>query len=402
MAAQDRPRVGLVGYRGMVGSVLMDRMKAEGDFDLIAPVFFSTSRKGEPVPDHLCSAAGLAQGALLADASSVDELRQCDVIISCQGGDYTQETLPRLREAGWDGHWIDAASAKRMDADTIITLPPVNRHVVEQGLRAGVRNYAGGNCTVSLMLIALGGLFEQDAVEWLSSMTYQAASGAGAAQMQELAEQMGAVHSSVSDCVGPAAAPPPGRHQATVIDERTTLALRGGGIASDGRQVKEVPVKSWPAPLAGSLLPWIDRDMGDGQTREEWKGMAETNKILGRPEGSVPVDGVCVRVGVMRCHSQAFMIKLRRDLPLEHIAELLSKHNSWCKVIPNEKDATLSELTPTAVSGKLQVHIGRLRKMAQGPEYLAAFSVGDQLLWGAAEPLRVTLRMILSFKREQK
>eukprot|EP01065_Artemidia_motanka_P043800 TRINITY_DN6128_c0_g1_i2.p1 TRINITY_DN6128_c0_g1~~TRINITY_DN6128_c0_g1_i2.p1 ORF type:complete len:314 (+),score=80.60 TRINITY_DN6128_c0_g1_i2:364-1305(+) len=301
-----------------------------------------------------------------------------------------------LRAAGWKGYWIDAASSKRMDDDTVIVLPPVNRGVIEQSIKDGTRTFAGGNCTVSLMLIALGGLFERDEVEWLTSMTYQAASGAGAKHMQELAAQMGAVHASVSDCLG-GARPPPGQHIAAVVDDRVTCALRGGGQSKDGHQVEGVPTTEFTAPLAGSLLPWIDRDMGGGLTREEWKGGAETNKILGREAcRKVPVDGLCVRVGVMRCHSQAFMIKLKRPMEVDEVAKVLAEHNPWCKVVPNEKEATLERLTPAAVSGGLDVHVGRLRQMAQGPEYLAAFSVGDQLLWGAAEPLRVVLRMLLA------
>lgn len=382
----------------------MERMQAERDFLEFQARFFTTSQVGEQVPQYLRQWAGIRDDATLGDAADIDALRQCAAIITCQGTDYTKSVLPKLRLEGWKGYWIDAASHKRMETDTIIVLPPVNARSIEQGFRDGVLNYAGGNCTVSLMLLALGGLFEAGEVEWLSSMTYQAASGAGARHMQELAEQMGGVWDAVSDLISPTGrgALLPGQHLATAIDAQTTLALRGGGQTATGVQVQPVPVSSWPAPLAGSLLPWIDKDVGGGLTKEEWKGAAETNKILGLDAAArVPVDGLCVRVGVMRCHSQAFTIKLRRDIPLPRITDMLSRHNKWCTVVANDNHDTVTRLTPAAVSGSLQVHVGRLRKLAMGPEYLTAFTVGDQLLWGAAEPLRVTLRMLLDFKRAE-
>ena len=366
-------RVGFVGWRGMVGSVLMGRMIEERDFALIEPVFFTTSNVGGRGP-----AIGRDVPPLL-DAKDVDALKAMDAIVSCQGGDYTGEVFPRLRAAGWDGYWIDAASSLRMDKDSIIILDPVNLHVIRDGLSKGVKNYIGGNCTVSLMLMALGGLYRNDLVEWMSAMTYQAASGAGAQNMRELLRQMGSVHASVEDLLSdPASA-------ILDIDRRVAAHIR-----SD-----EYPKDHFGAPLAGSLIPWIDRQLDNGQSREEWKGCAETNKILGREDAAIPIDGLCVRIGAMRCHSQALTIKLKRDVPLDEITGMIASHNDWVRVIPNEREVTMRELTPAAVTGRLEVPVGRLRKMNIGPEYVTAFTVGDQLLWGAAEPLRRMLRILL-------
>ena len=366
-------KVGLIGWRGMVGSVLVQRMQAERDFDLIDPVFFSTSQAGGNGP----AIGGKSQP--VKDAKNVAELTRCDTLISCQGGDYTNEIYPKLRAAGWKGYWIDAASALRMQDDAVIILDPVNMDVIEGALDKGVRNYIGGNCTVSLMLMALGGLFKAGLVEWMTAMTYQAASGAGAAQMRELVEQMGATHASAANLLSdPASA-------IGDIDRTVAETLRA----------KDFPTKSFGYPLAGSVLPWIDKDLGNGQSKEEWKGMAETNKIVGREGNPIPVDGVCVRVGAMRCHSQALTVKLTRDVPLPEIEKLLAEANAWVKVVPNEREATLRDLTPAAVTGTLTVPIGRLRKLPMGGEYLTAFTVGDQLLWGAAEPLRRMLRIVL-------
>jgi len=365
-------RVGLVGWRGMVGSVLMQRMRVEKDFALIEPVFFTTSNVGGKGPAE-------AGGALLKDATSIDDLRQMDIVITCQGGDYTTEVFPKLRSAGWNGHWIDAASSLRMKDDAVIILDPVNRHVIKDALARGGRNWIGGNCTVSLMLMALGGLFKADLVEWLTSMTYQAASGAGAQNMRELLQQMGEAHGVVKSLLDdPASA---------ILDIDREVA----GILRDDK----FPTANFGVPLAGSLIPWIDKDLGNGQSREEWKGGAETNKILGLGARPIPVDGLCVRIGAMRCHSQALTIKLKKDVPLADIEAMLAAHNDWVKVIPNQRDATMKELTPTAVTGRLATPVGRLRKLAMGPEYLSAFTVGDQLLWGAAEPLRRMLRILL-------
>jgi aspartate-semialdehyde dehydrogenase len=366
-------QVGIIGWRGMVGSVLVERMLAERDFDLITPTFFSTSQAGGKGPD-----IGRATGPV-ADANSIDVLAKMDVLISCQGGDYTNAIFPKLRAAGWDGYWIDAASALRMQPDAVIILDPVNREVIDAALAKGVKNYIGGNCTVSLMLMALGGLFKAGLVEWLTAMTYQAASGAGAANMRELVAQMGAVHAVAKPLLdNPASA-------ILELDRVVAETLRKGGV----------PTENFGHPLAGSLLPWIDKDLGNGQSKEEWKGMAETNKILGREANPLPVDGVCVRIGAMRCHSQALTLKLTRDVPLSEIERLLAGANDWARVIPNEREASLRELTPTAVTGTLTVPVGRLRKLPMGGEYLAAFTVGDQLLWGAAEPLRRMLRILL-------
>jgi len=366
-------RVGLVGWRGMVGSVLMQRMREENDFAHIEPVFFTTSNIGGKSPDFVSGAPALK------DAKSIDELKSLDIIITCQGGDYTTEVFPKLREAGWKGHWIDAASTLRMKDDAVIILDPVNMDVIKGALANGGRNWIGGNCTVSLMLMALGGLFKAGHVEWMSSMTYQAASGAGAQNMRELLTQMGEAHRVVKGLLDdPASA---------ILDIDREVA----GILRDER----FPTANFGVPLAGSLIPWIDKDLGNGQSREEWKGGAETNKILGLSATPIPVDGLCVRIGAMRCHSQAITVKLKKDLPLDEINGLLAAHNDWVKVVPNQRELTMKELTPTAVTGTLSVPVGRLRKMSMGPEYLSAFTVGDQLLWGAAEPLRRMLRILL-------
>ncbi len=366
-------RVGLVGWRGMVGSVLMQRMREENDFALIEPVFFTTSNVGGESPEFAKT------GARLKDARSIEDLRQMDIIISCQGGDYTTEIFPRLRQSGWNGYWIDAASTLRMQKDAIIILDPVNRDVIEAGLAHGVKNYIGGNCTVSLMLMALGGLFKDGLIEWMTSMTYQAASGAGAQNMRELLAQMGEAHRVAQPLLSdPASA---------ILDIDREVA----GILRD----ESFPTANFGVPLAGSLIPWIDKDLGNGQSKEEWKGQAETNKILGLDATPIPVDGLCVRIGAMRCHSQAFTIKLKKDVPLADIEIMLAAHNDWVEVIPNQREVTMKKLTPTAVTGTLKVPIGRLRKLAMGPEYLSAFTVGDQLLWGAAEPLRRMLRLLL-------
>jgi aspartate-semialdehyde dehydrogenase len=368
-------RVGLVGWRGMVGSVLMQRMHAERDFALMEPVFFSTSRVGELGPF-----IG-KETAPLKDAKSVRELALMDIVISCQGSDYTNEVFPRLRASGWKGYWIDAASALRMMDDAVIILDPVNMKVIKDALSIGVRNYIGGNCTVSLMLMGMHGLVNADLVEWMTSMTYQAASGAGAQHVRELVKQIGFVHQAArSPLEDPASA-------ILELDRAVTSALRDGSL----------PSLQFGFPLVGSLLPWIDKDLGNGQSREEWKGQTEGNKILGREENPIPIDGICVRIGAMRCHSQALTVKLRRDLPVDEIEQILAEANPWVRVVPNEREASLRELTPAAVSGTMQVPIGRLRKLAleKGGFYLAAFTVGDQLLWGAAEPLRRMLRILL-------
>jgi len=366
-------KTGIVGWRGMVGSVLMERMRAERDFALIDPVFFSTSQAGGAAPD-------VGRGAgVLRDANDLSALADCEVVITCQGGDYTSDVHPKLRARGWRGYWIDAASALRMKADAVIVLDPVNREVIDRALDQGLRDYVGGNCTVSLMLMALGGLLREGLIEWLTSMTYQAASGAGAQNMRELVEQMGAAHSSVSNLLAdPASA-------ILDIDRAVTERLR-----SD-----DLPRANFGVALAGSLIPWIDKDLGNGQSREEWKGSAETNKILGLSARPIPVEGICVRIGAMRCHSQAMTLKLNRDLPLADIERILAGGNDWVRLVPNTRDASIRELSPARVSGTLEVPIGRVRKLAMGGEYLTAFTVGDQLLWGAAEPLRRMLRILL-------
>jgi aspartate-semialdehyde dehydrogenase len=365
-------KTGIVGWRGMVGSVLMERMRAERDFDAIEPVFFSTSQAGGAAPD-----VGRGPG-VLRDAEDLEALATCDVILTCQGGDYTNAVHPKLRGAGWRGYWIDAASSLRMRDDAVIVLDPVNRDVIDAALKGGVRDYIGGNCTVSLMLMALGGLLREDLVEWVSSMTYQAASGAGAPNMRELLEQMGAVQTSAAQLLGdPASA-------ILDIDRAVTDCLRGDAL----------PTTQFGVALAGSLIPWIDKDLGNGQSREEWKGGAETNKILGRTTNAIPVEGICVRIGAMRCHSQAMTIKLRRDLPLPEIERLIAGGNDWVRLVPNTREASIRELSPARVSGTLEIPVGRVRKLAMGGEYISAFTVGDQLLWGAAEPLRRMLRML--------
>jgi aspartate-semialdehyde dehydrogenase len=366
-------RVGFVGWRGMVGSVLMGRMVEEKDFELIEPVFFTTSNVGGDAPE-----VG-KNSPVLKDARAIDELKAMDTIVSCQGGEYTKEVFPKLRAAGWNGYWIDAASALRMEKDAIIVLDPVNMKVIRDGLAKGIKNYIGGNCTVSLMLIALGGLYERGLVQWMSAMTYQAASGAGAQNMRELLSQMGSAHGSVKDLLAqPASA-------ILDIDRRVAEHVRS----------KAYPTKFFGVPLACSLIPWIDVQLENGQSKEEWKGQAETNKILGREGNPVPIDGICVRISSMRCHSQALTIKLTKDVPLDEINGMLASHNQWVKVVPNERDITVRELTPAAVTGTLTVPVGRIRKMNMGPDYLAAFTCGDQLLWGAAEPLRRMLRILL-------
>ena len=366
-------QVGLVGWRGMVGSVLMQRMRDENDFADIDPVFFTTSNVGGKGPD-----IGKDIPAL-KDAFDLEALKPMDVIITCQGGDYTSEVYPKLRAEGWKGYWIDAASTLRMEDDAVIVLDPVNRRNIDQALRDGIKTFVGGNCTVSLMLMGLGGLFEQGLVEWMSAMTYQAASGAGAQNMRELISQMGAINASVADQLAdPASA-------ILEIDRTVASTLRSDAF----------PVDNFGVPLAGSLIPWIDKQLPNGQSREEWKAQAETNKIIGRSGRPIPVDGICVRIGAMRCHSQALTIKLNKDVPLADIEALLAQHNPWSKVIPNTKEDTLVGLTPTAVTGTLSVPVGRLRKLNMGSQYLSAFTVGDQLLWGAAEPLRRMLRIIL-------
>ncbi|WP_323640921.1 aspartate-semialdehyde dehydrogenase [Pectobacterium polonicum] len=364
--------VGFIGWRGMVGSVLMQRMVEERDFDVIHPVFFSTSQHGEAAP-----ALGGHQG-VLQDAYNIEALRALDIIITCQGGDYTNEVYPKLRESGWQGYWIDAASSLRMKDDAIIILDPVNHGVIQQGLDKGIRTFAGGNCTVSLMLMSLGGLFANNLVEWVSAATYQAASGGGARHMRELLAQMGALHGEVAkELQDPASA-------ILDIERKVTALTRSGSLPTD----------NFGVPLAGSLIPWIDKQLDNGQSREEWKGQAETNKILST-SSVIPVDGLCVRVGALRCHSQAFTIKLKKDVALPEIEQMLATHNDWVKVVPNDRDITMRELTPAAVTGTLSTPVGRLRKLNMGPEYLSAFTVGDQLLWGAAEPLRRMLRILL-------
>lgn len=364
--------VGFIGWRGMVGSVLMQRMTEERDFDAIRPVFFSTSQHGSAAP-----AFGGQQGTL-QDAYDIDALSALDIIITCQGGDYTNEVYPKLRASGWQGYWIDAASSLRMQDDAIIILDPVNHAVIQQGLDKGIKTFVGGNCTVSLMLMSLGGLFANDLVEWASVATYQAASGGGARHMRELLTQMGMLHADVAkELQDPASA-------ILDIERKVTEATRSG----------KLPTDSFGVPLAGSLIPWIDKQLDNGQSREEWKGQAETNKILNT--GSViPVDGLCVRVGALRCHSQAFTLKLKKDVSLPDIEQMLATHNDWVRVIPNDRELTMRELTPAAVTGTLNTPVGRLRKLNMGPEYLSAFTVGDQLLWGAAEPLRRMLRILL-------
>ena len=373
-------KVALVGWRGMVGSVLMQRMVEENDFDHIEPFFFSTSAVGGKGP-----VLNGRQSNPLQDAMSIDALKKMDIVITCQGGDYTKEVFPKLRATGWNGHWIDAASTLRMDKDSVIVLDPVNLNVIEKALAAGGKNWIGGNCTVSLMLMGLGGLFKANLIEWISAMTYQAASGAGAQNMRELLMQMGSLYESVkTDLADPASA-------ILDIDRKVAQTMRSA----------DFPVKNFRnTALAGSLIPWIDVPVEHGQSKEEWKGGAECNKILGLPAfrspGSIPIDGLCVRIGAMRCHSQGLTIKLKKDVPLSEVESIIAAGNDWVKLVPNEREISERDLTPAAVTGTLNVPVGRLHKLAMGPEYLGAFTVGDQLLWGAAKPLRRILRIILS------
>ncbi|MDO9419702.1 MAG: aspartate-semialdehyde dehydrogenase [Herminiimonas sp.] len=363
--------VGLVGWRGMVGSVLMQRMQEEGDFDLIEPVFFTTSNKGGKAP------AMAKKETTLQDANDIDALKKCDIIITCQGGDYTTEIFPKLRASGWDGYWIDAASTLRMKDDAVIILDPVNQNVITDALGRGVKNYIGGNCTNSILLMGVGGLFREGLVEWVSSMTYQAASGGGANHMRELLSGMGVVHAAVADELAtPSSA-------ILDIDRKVAQTIRN-----------DVPTEFFGAPLAGGLIPWIDAQLENGQSKEEWKGQAEVNKILGNTN-TIPVDGLCVRIGAMRCHSLALTIKLKRDVPLAEIESIIRSGNQWVKWVPNERAITVKELTPAAITGGLEIGVGRVRKLNQGPEYISAFVIGDQLLWGAAEPLRRMLRIVL-------
>jgi aspartate-semialdehyde dehydrogenase len=373
--------VGLVGWRGMVGSVLMQRMQEEGDFAHIEPVFFSTSNAGGKAPSMA------KNETVLKDANDIAALSKCDIILTCQGGDYTGEIFPRLRAAGWNGYWIDAASTLRMKDDAVIVLDPVNLNVIKNALTQGVKNYVGGNCTVSCMLMGLGGLFQHDLVEWMTSMTYQAASGGGAQHMRELLTQFGSIHAEVRPLLDdPAAA-------ILEIDRK---------VLSRQHAMDEGETRQFGVPLGGNLIPWIDKDLGNGVSREEWKAGAETNKILGRGDAfgkqardAIPVDGLCVRIGAMRCHSQALTIKLRKDVPLDEVNDIIASNNQWVKVVPNTREASMRDLTPAAVTGSLAIPVGRLRKMQMGGDYLSAFTVGDQLLWGAAEPLRRMLRIVL-------
>lgn len=367
-------KVGLVGWRGMVGSVLMQRMREEGDFQHCAPVFFSTSQVGLDAPN-----VGVDGVPALKDAYDLDQLAELDVILTCQGGDYTKRVYQPLRDKGWNGYWIDAASALRMAEDCTIVLDPINRDVIDRSLEQGVKTFAGGNCTVSLMLMAMGGLFREGLVEWMTAQTYQAASGAGAQNMRELIAQMGAIQQSVASALSEPS------HPILDIDSAVAQCMRSEAF----------PDQLFGAPLAGSLIPWIDSALENGQSREEWKGVVETNKILGTGEQMIPVDGTCVRIGAMRCHSQALTVKLTKDVPLQDIEQILGEANDWVSVVPNDKPATVEQLTPTAVTGRLHVPVGRLRKLNLGPDYLNAFTVGDQLLWGAAEPLRRMLRILL-------
>jgi aspartate-semialdehyde dehydrogenase len=375
--------VGLVGWRGMVGSVLMDRMQAEGDFALIEPLFFSTSDAGGKAPPAVAKFA--KNETTLQDAFDIAALRRCDIIITAQGGDYTSAVFPKLRAAGWNGHWIDAASTLRMDQDAVIILDPVNMPVIENALAKGGRNWIGGNCTVSCMLMGVGALYKAGLVEWMSTQTYQAASGGGAQHMRELLTQYGTLNASV---------------KALLDDPKSAILEIDRLVASTQRGLSAEQTANFGVPLGGSLIPWIDKDLGNGVSKEEWKGMAETNKILGQGAGfgsaPVPVDGFCVRVGAMRCHSQALTFKLKKDVPLADIEAMIAADNAWVKVVPNTREATIRDLTPVAVTGTMTIPVGRLRKLAMGPEYLGAFTIGDQLLWGAAEPLRRMLRILVA------
>ena len=370
--------VGLVGWRGMVGSVLMDRMQAERDFDVIEPLFFSTSNSGGKAP------AMARDETTLQDAFDIDALKRCDIIVSAQGGDYTSEVFPRLRAAGWQGHWIDAASTLRMQKDAVIILDPVNMPVIERGLKSGVKNWIGGNCTVSCMLMGVGALYKAGLVEWMSTQTYQAASGGGAQHMRELLTQYGTLYAEVKD----------------LLDDPTSAILEiDRAVIARQRSLTAAETAHFGVPLGGSLIPWIDKDLGNGTSKEEWKGMAETNKILGQGAEfgtpAVPVDGFCVRVGAMRCHSQALTFKLKKAVPVPDIEAMIAADNEWVRLVPNTREATIRELTPVAVTGTLTIPVGRVRTLAMGPEYVGAFTIGDQLLWGAAEPLRRMLRILL-------
>ena len=380
--------VGLVGWRGMVGSVLMDRMQAEGDFGLIEPLFFSTSNSGGQAP------AMAKNETTLQDAFNIDALKRCDIIITAQGGDYTTEVFPKLRAAGWNGHWIDAASTLRMDKDAIIILDPVNMPVIQTALKNGGKNWIGGNCTVSCMLMGVGALYKAGLVEWMSTQTYQAASGGGAQHMRELLTQYGTLNAEVKDLLN---------------DPKSAILEIDRKVIAKQRALTDAETANFGVPLGGSLIPWIDKDMGIGKNRdefgwgvakEEWKGMAESNKILGLGESfnkpAIPVDGFCVRVGAMRCHSQALTLKLKKDVPVADIEAMIAADNQWVKVVPNTREATLQHLTPVAVTGTMSIPVGRIRKLAMGPEYVGAFTIGDQLLWGAAEPLRRMLRILLA------
>ncbi|MGE0114065.1 MAG: aspartate-semialdehyde dehydrogenase [Steroidobacteraceae bacterium] len=370
--------VGLVGWRGMVGSVLMERMQAEGDFALIEPLFFSTSNAGGKAP------AMAKNETALQDAYNIDALKRCDIVVTAQGGDYTTEIFPRLRAAGWRGHWIDAASTLRMKDDAVIILDPVNMPVIRDALSKGGKNWIGGNCTVSCMLMGVGALYKAGLVEWMSTQTYQAASGGGAQHMRELLTQYGTLNAEV---------------KALLNDPKSAILEIDRKVIARQRSLTADETANFGVPLGGSLIPWIDKDLGNGVSREEWKGMAETNKILGQGEGfgsaAIPVDGFCVRIGAMRCHSQALTFKLKQDVPLADVQAMIAADNQWVKVVPNNREETMRELTPVAVTGTLTIPVGRIRKLAMGPEYLGAFTVGDQLLWGAAEPLRRMLRILL-------
>jgi aspartate-semialdehyde dehydrogenase len=374
----QQPVVGLVGWRGMVGSVLMDRMQAEGDFALIEPLFFSTSNAGGKAP------AQARNETKLQDAFDIQALKKCDIVITAQGGDYTTEVFPKLRASGWAGHWIDAASSLRMKDDAVIVLDPVNMPVIKNALSKGGKNWIGGNCTVSCMLMGVGALYKAGLVEWMSSMTYQAASGGGAQHMRELLTQFGTLNSEV---------------KALLADPKSAILEIDRKILSRQQSMSSGETENFGVPLGGSLIPWIDKDLGEGISREEWKAGAETNKILGQGPGfgtsAIPVDGFCVRVGTMRCHSQALTFKLKKDVPLADVEQLLANDNAWVKVVPNTREATITSLTPVAVTGRLDIAVGRIRKLAMGPEYLGAFTIGDQLLWGAAEPLRRMLRILI-------
>jgi aspartate-semialdehyde dehydrogenase len=367
-------KVGFVGWRGMVGSVLMQRMMQENDFADIEPQFFTTSQVGGIAPD-----VGKDSPAL-KDAKNIAELKAMDVIVSCQGGDYTTEIFPQLRADSWNGHWIDAASTLRMEKEAVIVLDPVNMNVIKEALHTGGKNWIGGNCTVSLMLMSLHGLFKADLIEWVSSMTYQAASGAGAQNMRELIAQMGTIHASVQD----------------LLADPSSAILEIDRVVAETIQSDLLPIAHFGAPLAGSLIPWIDKEFANGQSKEEWKGSVETNKIVGRTGNPIPIDGLCVRIGAMRCHSQALTIKLKNNVPLNEIEQMLTEANEWAKVVPNQRETSIQALSPAAVTGKLSTPVGRLRKLAMGDEYLSAFTVGDQLLWGAAEPLRRMLRILVN------